>query len=423
VSSRRYAVPGTPAALREDLAFAADKRLPQMFKDVAADRKTYPTLARVIEIIEPELWREDPTRALLVVMRRAVIALPEEAAWEFVSEDCTLRQVGRLLFFGSEVNSSLHKYGDYLAKVKEISGRKWTERDSNRLTNSVRERLAVILLDMEREAVERHEQSPMDEAVDGQPVSTADAEDQTPYVSRPDLAEAFEALWSTPATDWHWLTTRRVCLIGDAGTGKTRFVREHAAADHPHWIDADDDEPMLADMIDLLERYDHDTTGLDPSIIKRRFGQLLVRPDGPSLVIIDGIADPETLDQFLPRKTHTKLIITSRKLPTANWAPVLLVDDLTLNQAAELVVTLLPHVSPEEYDALAEIFGRRPLLIEHGCAFIKRDGTKDIREFCNAMNQDMALATDAMSSKTDRGLTAIYRHYLKRLGQEAPDSV
>jgi hypothetical protein len=87
------------AGLLDDLKYTARRRLPQVFKDVATDKSKYPTLASFIETAEPSLWSEDPTRALLVVMRRAIATLPEETAWR-CPEGCTWQRLGRLLYFG-----------------------------------------------------------------------------------------------------------------------------------------------------------------------------------------------------------------------------------------------------------------------------------------------------------------------------------
>jgi hypothetical protein len=113
-----------------------------------------------------------------------------------------------------------------------------------------------LLPELKDEAIERQRQLPAQETVAGELVFVADAQNQIPYVGRPDLAEAFETLWTAPASYGLWLTSGRICLIGDAGTGKTRSVRERAAFDRSHWIDATDVEGhgRSATSHDLLSR-------------------------------------------------------------------------------------------------------------------------------------------------------------------------
>lgn len=249
------------------------------------------------------------------------------------------------------------------------------------------------------------------------------SEPEPPFTPRPYLAERLDETWCTPASNWHWLTSQRVCLIGDAGAGKTRFIREHTASDHPAWIEASADEAMLRGMIDLLDCYDEDTTGLDASLIKRAFGRLLTRPDGPPLIIIDGISDPVTLDQFIPGNTNTRLIITSRKRPPKNWSPIVDVSDLYDDEAISMIAQLLPDISETDCRALAITLGCRPLLIEHGCRYIRNTGAADIQAFCHAVDQDIATAVDAVTDRTQQRLTSIYRLYAERLGQEFPESL
>src|SRR5258708_3382423 len=127
MASERRPPSGTPGALMWDMRFAANRLLPQMYRDMAADQAKYPDLARVAGNAEPDLWEEDPTRALLVVMRRAVKNLSPKDAPPNFAKDCTWQHVGLLLYFGSEIYSSLHEYDDYLARLETDSQYHWSE--------------------------------------------------------------------------------------------------------------------------------------------------------------------------------------------------------------------------------------------------------------------------------------------------------
>ncbi|MGA2830982.1 MAG: hypothetical protein ABSF03_33270 [Streptosporangiaceae bacterium] len=85
-----------------------------------------------------------------------------------------------------------------------------------------------------------------------------------------------------------------------------------------------------------------------------------------------------------------------------------------------MIAVLLPDTSEKDRRALAIMMGHRPLLIEHACRYISRNGTTDIQAFCTAVGQDIATALSGIDDTTDRTLTAIYRRYVEQLGQEAP---
>lgn len=384
-----------------------------MFKDVAKDSEQYPILARIAQVAEPELWAEDPTRALLAVMRHAVAALPEETA-AHCAEGRTWRHLGRLLYFGSVVDSSLRTYDEYVAAAKEYSGTPWSEGNFKRLTNPVRTKLATILLEMERQAQAARDHIQAIDAIVGVPVPL-DA--GTPFIARPYLAEQLDDAWSA---------TQRVYVVGEAGTGKTRFVREHTAADNTVWIDAREDVTMLPGLIDILTLYGVEVARYDTPRIKHSFGELLTRPDGPRLVVMDGIPEPAQLDLFIPETTRSRLIITSSQRPGSE-ATVIAVADMALEEAAAMAAALLPGYSEDDYRSLAATFGCRPLLIEHSCRYLLQEtGTTDIPAYCDAVRTDIATAIGAAARKAGRTepiLTVIYRKYVERLEEESPRSI
>jgi hypothetical protein len=387
---------------------------------VAADTRRYPVLARIAQAVEPARWAEDPTRALLVVMRRAVATLPNETA-----DDCadgrTWQRLGELLYFGSEIDSSLCSYDDYHTAARKYSGCTWSDRSFGRLTRRVRERLAEILLDMERRAIaaSEHVQAEAEDVA-----GTAWSATRIPFIPRAGLTRRFLDTWKAPADEQGWPIKERICLVGDAGTGKTRFIREILAGFTPAWISAEADETMLPAMTDLLANYSEDTSGLtESSLIKREFGRLLTRPDGPSLAVIDGIPDPAMLDKFIPRATRTRLVITSRRLPPKNWSPVVKVGSMEDVEAQEMIGMLLPDASEKDCQSLAIMMGHLPLLIEHACAFLHQAGMTDVQSFCTAVSQDVTAALSAITDTTDRALTAVYRRYVEQLSHEAPASL
>jgi hypothetical protein len=396
--------------LPEELQYAAKRRLPLVFKDVSADRTKYPVLARLVETVEPSGWAEDPTRALLVVMRRAVTALPKETA-EDCAEGRTWRQLGRLLFFGSEEDGSLRSYTEYVTAAMEYSGAPWAERTFRRhITGSIREKLATILLAMEQQAIAARTLVPASDEIIGIPVPPVH---DTPFIPR--LATFFDEV----AYDKNLL-----CVVGEPGTGKTRFVREHTAADNPIWIDATSEITLLRGMERLLRDSGMDPTSFDSVRIKQAFGNLLTEENAPAMVVIDGIPDPKVLDPVIPHRITSRVIVTSCVRPPKDWWCVH-IPDMGGNEAAAMAESLLPGFEERDYHTLAAVFGYRPLLIKEGCLLAERRGTTDLQAFCTGMSERIAetRVEAAWIDQNDPTLEVIYREYIRLLSIEAPDSV
>jgi hypothetical protein len=249
----------------------------------------------------------------------------------------------------------------------------------------------------------------------------------TPYIPRDRLFVDFMHAWLIKdVPEGQWPFRERICLVGDAGTGKTRFIRELLAATEVDvlWVNAEAEETMVPAMLDVLRAFVNDTSSLtEASLIKRAFGRLLAHPDGPALVVIDGIPDPAALDQFIPRSTDTCLIVTSRQRPPRNWSPVVEVGGMEPDEADRMVVLLLTDASTEDRQALSIMMGFRPRLIEHACAFLRQDDGMSVQEFCAAVGSDIEATLTVITDTTDRALTAIYRRYVERLTQDAPASL
>jgi hypothetical protein len=458
-------------ALEDALVAAAQAPARNFFKQPGdQDERDHPVLARVVKAVEGETeWRRSPNQAFLRVLRQAIDALDEEMSgrptrgeltaearskegpWHYTGKwkGSPARRIA-LILYGEldddpEIETRLDHEGrrlpftyndDYLPaahRLANVAGR--SIRVKQRPIKVIREDLGEALLVMEKAAIRRitpPQLAPVEEidpsaetpiqGIDAIAARSAPAEPKTPYFPRPDLADRLAEAWRDQTTGQRH-TAGRVCVIGDAGTGKTRFIREHTTPDNPIWIDAGADETMLPGMVNTLTRFDVDVAGFDTPRIKHAFGQLLVRVDGPSLVVIDGIPEPAVLDQFIPLATRSRVVVTSRTRPRRDWSPVVDVADMEAEEAAALAAALLPGFTSAEYAALAAILGHRPLLIEHGCRYVQQTGTTDISEYCEAVGQDISAAIDASAYTTDTALTAIYRQYVERLSREAPQSI
>lgn len=407
--------------LQEELRYAADRRLPQVFRDVAADRDKYPTLAGVVETVESSLWAEDPTRALLVVMRRAVATLPDKTA-KGCAEGCTWRQLGRLHYFGSEEDSSLQSYDDYVAAAKTYSGVPWAERTFRRnITNSIRQKLVDVLLDMEQQAIRAREQALA--AADQSTTELSPSGLECPFIPRPSLDEHFTALGTIEESGSRWRRPDVICVVGEPGTGKTRYVKELPVASTAVWINAESADVLSVSLARVLESYDIPASSLDTPGLKREFGKLLERQGSPKLVVIDGIHDPQEIDGFVPHVTQARLIITSRIRPTEDdWSPTLHVGGMEADEATAMVSSLQPVADDREAATLAACLGNRPIAIEQACAFLNRYPSFTTADLVGSLAHDTTVTLSPLASRPGAALTVTYRQILKRLEEEHPTS-
>jgi hypothetical protein len=245
---------------------------------------------------------------------------------------------------------------------------------------------------------------------------------QTPFIPRPSLDEQFNSLWNTKLVDPRWTRPNAFCLVGEPGTGKSRYLRELTVLTDGAWISAGSSDALSISLADALGRYDIPIASLDTPALKRAFGNLLTQPTGPSLVIIDDVSDPQEIDTFIPQTTQTRLVISSRTRPAEDWSPVLRVGDLAPAEAVTLIRVLLPDIDTPAADSLAAALGYRPLAIVQACALVRRSPTLSAMGLTRALIRDTATALQSLPSRPDSALTVIYRQMLAGLREDFPDS-
>src|SRR4029077_19477648 len=99
-----------------------------------------------------------------------------------------------------------------------------------------------------------------------------------------------------------------ICLVGEPGTGKSHFARELPALAGAIWISAESADALSTTLAHALNAYGVSTTLLDIAALKRAFAKLLSESNGPTLVVIDGIPDPQDIDGFLPQVNRARLV-------------------------------------------------------------------------------------------------------------------
>jgi tetratricopeptide (TPR) repeat protein len=414
VSPKRAARPGTPEGLREDLAFAASRRLPYLFKDRGADEETYPSLARVVAAIEPRLWDTDPTRALLVVMRRAIDQLPAEKARREFSERSTWRDVARLLYFGSEADPSLRTYSEYRRRVKELTGYHWnaSEKDLVRFTAEVRGRLADVLLAMTSAPAERE-------------TASNGSDDPAPtdpwLIDRPEHLDHLQALVDAGH--------RVICLWGEPGTGKStlaaRFSRKIARGAPAPVIRC---APMLEAVTPEAEIFRQDLAialtveGVDPTKLSKamwfsRLCEQLAGQPRSAAIVLDNVEADELIAQAVAARPKIPVIMTTRKRPQRPEVVCEELDDFTEPQARDFIKHHLPEEADEDVKALAHVLGFRPLALEHAVVFVRESPDISVKELVQSL---ATKAADTLSAVTpldqiERNLAGLYELVLTSL--------
>lgn len=410
MSPVRRAEPGTAAALAEDLAFAAGKRLPKVFIDRAADVKKYPTLARIVSNIEPKLWEQNPTSALQEIMRHAIKRLPDEKVHESLMDTCTWQQAGRLLFFGSEIDNALTSYSAYCKKLQidwrlRISGREF-----GRITNNLRVKITKKLVEMEAEAIARRKR----EAEQATAAAAREYRPEFDYVRR----DALYAEIDVAIAAGHKI----IGLVGDGGVGKSTLAKHYAQEGSPGslYVFADFRNPddLVASIYQSFVNLGISTDGLSKDTAWLKLRDLFADPERcPRFIVIDGVEDNDQVQYIEPFPKKSSVLITTRDnlaLPTGTKQ--ILVGELTEEELYRAVRVKLPDVSAEELESLKQLHGR-VLAIDIACTFMRNTSQERRNEFATFLQQRAVTAVGHASTRlrNTSSLESLYKHIIHRL--------
>lgn len=424
--------------LTTELGGVAKLRLAGTFKDPTGDDTTkFNVLAHVIQTIEPERWGEDPTRALIVVMRRAVGLLPKEdypqAAWRKWRSRIPWREIGELFFgFRTDVppraDGKRLEYGNYLdeararADVANTFGASETSISEATFYREVRtpcyRRLATILLDLA-------ENPPPPAAVTFESQQQADKIEQQGYINRPEYEDQFAA---------HLQAGARIFLLhGDAGTGKTTLARqfaltstaldgqaEAAQSSRPSVVEIDtrSKSVLIDDLRRVLYRCGIEIP-LGDVIVREVFRDLLASPQSPYVAILDNVEQWDDIKDLIPVTPQGIILITSRvrfKLP---YGILLSIGEMTDSEATAMVSAQRSEISDEDAGLLASDLSNRPLAIRHACGFLSEEAMT-VTEFRDALGQSIAKVLDTLVHD-EQTLTAIYRLTIERFADNQAD--
>lgn len=223
------------------------------------------------------------------------------------------------------------------------------------------------------------------------------------------------------------LRKSRFFVVGDAGTGKSRFVLERVGLSDDEkdtiWVDAASEERLSAWLARFLGSVGIRSANSNSAVLKHRFFRYLQDHVSRDIfVIVDGISDPDNIDDLIPSDTPAFVIVTSRNRPSEGNLPCIHLDEMTSSEAVAMTVNLLPRSDEDEVRRLAAVVGYRPGLIEAACRFIATNPGISIDDFSKVLASDTVAGTDLISARSVDTLSITYRRLVDKLRNEYPTS-
>ena len=171
-----------------------------------------------------------------------------------------------------------------------------------------------------------------------------------------------------------------VVLTGLTGIGKTAIALQFAATrqsatTHCFVIPAHSRTTLLSGVFALLGA---DPQPGGPMASEDAVGPLAVTaqvplmPDDPSLVlIVDGVTDPDTLNDVVPRRTRTRVLITTTSRHLDDAFEHIEIAGLPPTDSLAYLRAVLPEASSEPLDEIVDYFDGHPLALAQ-CANLCR---------------------------------------------------
>jgi hypothetical protein len=396
-------------ALAEELRRATQRRLPEVFKDPSQqDDKRFPILSSIVSLVEPGLWTEDHTRALLVVIRRAVKTLPDalprkdRAAWRC---QITWREIGSILCgldgnIPARVDGLPHTYSTYTNEVRSRGG--LTQMPSSSfgtyVTSPLRNLLATKLIELTKHG----NTYDIDNANKRLRIVRRDA-----YID--DICQQIEQ------------GIRTVVIWGEPGTGKTTLASHAAHAARRGrvlTVRLGNDDVMWQDLVAVPVAIGESPESWTKAYCQMWFRRFLESETHEFVVVIDNVANDGVLDQLIPIVPRIPIILTSRhRLATQGYHVEL--SDLTTGQATTYLTDNIPSCREKDARALARALGNRVLALEHAVLFIRESAGLDVLMLSNVINRSIVGGIDLIEppsfSGESRNLNVLYRLIIESL--------
>jgi hypothetical protein len=318
------------------------------------DDKKCPVLAEIVSTLVRDTWDDDRTRALLVVMRRAIRKLPNDhpkqsrLTWREIGEImCGLRSVEMKEEHEHKRGYNRSLQGVRYQLIPPSLDETWVKRN---ITRPLRTRLAEILLAFEPELTS---------------IANGSA-GLAGYVPRPALHDAFNQLVARGE--------KLIVLVGQAGMGKTWLARAlttgpDGSAPRIRVIDSKLD---TGDLQAALASHSMESKAPITGEPKEFLASLTCGSQAPDFVVLDNLGSAEELRAHIPTTTRSVVVATCRTRgenpPEAcRFLPV---GRMETAEAVALVANRAPHLSEPDATELAKVLGAYPLVLHHACALL-----------------------------------------------------
>jgi ABC-type dipeptide/oligopeptide/nickel transport system ATPase subunit len=221
------------------------------------------------------------------------------------------------------------------------------------------------------------------------------------------------------------ITTGRVCLVGELGTGKSALATMLAKAASP------DEEPILLrhhqfmeNVVETLESHGIPTHGSDVAVLLRDLARLLEAAASTRLVIVDNLDDWRLLDTLVSDKTLCRVVVTSNRRPSDKWdRHVVDVPDMTPDEARAMALSLAPRLSEEEAERLGATLRYRPIAIAQTCRYLEKNRAATTAMLQGVIDRRMSLALETIADSTEQNLKLIHAATIKELQETYPAAV
>ncbi len=408
--------------LAVELERATRRGLGEVFKVPAKrDEAKFTVLARVVQQIEPGTWQEDPTRALIRVVTKAVKKLPDDyvenksKTWRGA---LTWRETGEILCglrtdLPSKVYGTPLGYNDYVNEVKKQSGfitSNLSQANFQRITGHLRLLLAHKMLDIARSSDQIALEPQPSGAPEPQPPTATTTPALAPtspdhplhisgqvYVPRPDQEAQFSQLVSERA--------RVIVFHGQAGMGKTFLARALTVSDdgtEAIRIRFAVDHPLASDLQAALLRIGVDSKSIAGLSDTEKLIELLCGASAPRYVVLDNIEDAQLLTQLIPSQ-HTAIIVATCRIrhDSAEGYGFIAVGSMDDSEAHNLIASYLPGITVDEIHLLASTLVRYPLAIRHVCSLVRAYSGQSIAELCSELTEDIESLLETMKTTSE----------------------
>lgn len=227
------------------------------------------------------------------------------------------------------------------------------------------------------------------------------------YVHRPIIEEKLQEVLNE---------SRIVCLVGEGGVGKTVLAKEFIKSMPPEKrivLRANNEDSLLFDAIVCLNI---DEASASANAIKARLRQLLAsKTDAPSYVVFDDVRDWRLMQEILPLRPESVVLVTARQEFARAHVPCVEVGSLENGEVFELVRHIVPDISRAAMRSIVQL-GGRVLAVEQVCGLIKHQSDSERLTFLARLNQNLVPVLNMAAGERDTAsLVTVYENIVETM--------